>query len=52
LPRWRFVCKAVDLFENLANHILSVGPEVKEGFIVDDGLYPLIWLELKSMQGQ
>ena len=42
------MCQAVDLAENLSNHILGVDPEVKEGFIIDDGLYPFVRFELTS----
>jgi hypothetical protein len=32
------VCECMDLAKNLANHALGVDPEVKEGFVMDDGL--------------
>ena len=43
----RRVSECVHLSKNLTNQILCVETEVKKGFIVDDGLYPLVRLELK-----
>ena len=47
LTRGCVMAESVDLVKNLADHVLAVNSEVKEGFVVYNGLEPFVRLKLK-----
>ena len=46
--RWsRSFCEGIDLGKNLSNHVGGVDTKMKEGFVEDYGINPLITFELE-----
>ena len=47
LTRGSVMAESVNLVKDLANHVLAVNSEVKERFVVYNGLEPFVRLKLK-----